>query len=317
MFVALENCPPVVVLMQKIHVSRIMTLMLFAGFALPLDAQIIDNRQGKVFQEEMYFNQQFIWQNKIKSITGVKSIKRPNRAIEQRPDLIAFRFNEVGQLTSLDKISSVLHLVDSLQIFYQRNSLGDLELKTEQGTKGYHTTNYHYDQQGRLDRLSFGKTENLSHEKGKLEPGQAIVVNSETYEWVESAPHVLKKKNYNNYGLHYSNWTLTKNDLGYIQSETEELIMSGRTTTKTYTYQEKGWIAETVSADNQNTATKTEKFRYDELGNLTKVEYFINGKIVREIEVLYKPTLLLEAFLDHDMVTDEVVITKFSFEYYP
>jgi hypothetical protein len=290
-------------------------LFTLIGSAATSIAQIIDNRHGKVFQEEMYFNQQFIWQNKIKSITGIKSIKRPNRPIESRPDMIAFRFNEVGQLQSMDKVSSVLHIVDSTSVTYMRNDLGDLEIITELGTKGYFTTQYQYDQQGRIVRMSYGKTENLSQEKGKLEPGQAIVVNSETYEWQETEPGILKKKNFNNYGLHYSNWTLVKNSLGYIQSETEELIMSGRTTTKTYTYNEKGWIAETVITDNLGNKSKKEKYYYDDLGNLKKVEYFVDGKIIREIEILYKANLLLEAFLDHDMVTDEVIITKFSFEY--
>jgi hypothetical protein len=299
------------------HTFRIILFALVIALSSQIAiGQIIDNSLGKVFQEEMYFNQQFIWQNKIKSITGIKSIKRPNRPIEARPDLIAFRFNQVGQLTSFDKISSVLHIVDSLQVIYHRNSLGDLEIKTEQGSKGYHTTQYHYDQQGRLDRLSYGKTENLSTVQGKLEAGQSILVNSETYEWQESEPGRMKKKNYNNYGLHYSNWTMIKNELGYIQSESEELIMSGRTTTKTYQYNEKGWISETTILDNQSNKSKREKFVYDELGNLKKVEYYSDTQLVREIEILYKPNLLLEAFLDHDISTDEVVITKFSFEYY-
>lgn len=298
------------------YIIRFSLLLLFAGLITSGHAQIIDNRLGKVFQEEMYFNQQFVWQNKIKSITGIKSIKRPNRPIEARPDLIAFRFNEVGQLTSMDKISSVLHIVDSLSITYKRNNLGDLEFVTETGNKGYFTTQYHYDSQGRIDRMNYNKTENLSQEKGKLEPGQTILVNNETYEWQETEQGVLKKKNFNNYGLHYSNWTMVKNELGYIQSETEELIMSGRTTTKTYTYNEKGWVSETTISDNQNNKTKTEKYTYDELGNLKKVQYYNDKELVREIEILYKSNLLLEAFLDHDMITDEVIITKFSFEYY-
>jgi hypothetical protein len=292
-------------------------IVFFCGVSQCMQAQIIDNRHGKVFQEEMYFNQQFIWQNKIKAITGIKSIKRPNRPIESRPDMIAFRFNEVGQLQSMDKISSVLHLVDSLQVLYYRNNLGELEIKTEQGSKGYHTTKYHYDQQGQINRVSYEKTENLSTEKGKLQAGQSILVNAETYEWQQNESGQLKRKNYNNYGLHYSNWTMTMNAMGYLQEESEELIMSGRTTTKVYSYNEHGWISEIVITDNQSDKRKQEKYTYDDLGNLKKVEYFQDSRVIREIEVLYKPNLLLEAFLDHDMITEEVVITKFSFEYYP
>jgi hypothetical protein len=39
-------------------------------------AQIIDNREGKAFQQEMFFSQEFLWQNKVSSITGVCQMKR-------------------------------------------------------------------------------------------------------------------------------------------------------------------------------------------------------------------------------------------------
>ena len=103
------------------------------------NAQIIDNRKGNVFEDENYFNQEFLWQNKIKSVQGSVSIKRPQRPIEQRPDVFIYRFNEVGLLTQLDKVSSVLHLVDSMTIEYKRNDLGEVELRTEKGNRGFFT----------------------------------------------------------------------------------------------------------------------------------------------------------------------------------
>ena len=61
--------------------SAALSLFLIGLAVHSLHAQIIDNRLGNVFKEEMYFNQEFLWQNKIKTITGVTSIKRPNRGI--------------------------------------------------------------------------------------------------------------------------------------------------------------------------------------------------------------------------------------------
>ncbi len=296
------------------YLSSVICLLMLASSA---SAQIIDNRLGNAFKEEMFFNQQFLWTNKVKSMTGSTSIKRPNRPIDKRPDMIVYRFNEVGLLSKLDKVSSVLTIVDSLTIEYERSETGTVEVKKEKGTKGYYTTQFNYDKDGHLARLDFGKAENISLERAKLEPGQIININSETFVWTEVTVGVWKKANYNNYGLHYSNITITKNEMGYMVSEVEELIMSGRTTTRTYTYDEHGWIDKIETRDNTNSPVRTENFTYDALGNLTKVEYKEVDKLQREVEILYTPTMLIEAFLDHDLQNHDIIITKFQYEYYP
>ena len=281
-----------------------------------VQAQLIDNRIGNAFNEEMFFSQQFLWMNKIKSITGVVSIKRPGKPIEQRPDISVYRFNEVGLMTRMDKVTSVKNLIDSLTIKFRRNDLGSVQLREETGTRGYYSTGFVYDDQGRLIRVEYGTAENISTLKNKLEPGRTISLNAESVIWNEQDNGVVRKSVYNNYGLHYSNWTITKNPKGFVESEVEELIMSGRTKTKSYVYNEHGWIAQIESTDNMSSGKKAQTFVYDGIGNIQKVEYFDGVKMTREIEVLYSPTMLVEAFLDHNLETGDIVITKFSYEYY-
>jgi hypothetical protein len=36
---------------------------------------------------------------------------------------------------------------------------------------------------------------------------------------------------------------------------------------------------------------------------------------MREIEILYTRTMLVEAFLDHDLQSHDIIITKFSYEF--
>jgi hypothetical protein len=279
-------------------------------------AQLIDNRIGNAFNEEMFFSQQFLWMNKIKSITGVVSIKRPGKPIEQRPDISVYRFNEVGLMTRMDKVTSVKNLIDSLTIKFRRNDLGSVQLREETGTRGYYSTGFVYDDQGRLIRVEYGTAENISTLKNKLEPGRTISLNAESVIWNEQENGVVRKSVYNNYGLHYSNWTITKNPKGFVESEVEELIMSGRTKTKSYVYNEHGWISQIESTDNMSSGKKAQTFVYDGIGNIQKVEYFDGVKMTREIEVLYSPTMLVEAFLDHNLESGDIVITKFSYEYY-
>lgn len=279
-------------------------------------AQLIDNRIGNAFNEEMFFSQQFLWMNKIRTITGVVSVKRTGKPIEQRPDMSVYRFNEVGLMTRLDRVTSVKNLIDSLTIKFKRNDLGSVELREESGTRGYYSTGYVYDVQGRLIRVEYGTAENISTVKNRLEPGRTIAINSESVMWNEQENGVVRKSVYNNYGLHYSNWTITKNPKGFVESEVEELIMSGRTKTKSYTYNEHGWISRIETSDNLSSGARLQTFVYDALGNVQKVEYFDGKKMTREIEVLYSPTMLVEAFLDHNLDNGDIIITKFTYEYY-
>ena len=285
--------------------------------AISLDtasAQIIDNRLGTAFKEEMYFNHEFLWQNKIRTITVVTSIKRPNRPIEPRPDIIVYRFNDVGLLQQIDKVSSVSSLVDSLTIEFKRNDVGEVELRTENGNHGYKTTRFNYDNSGKLVRLDYGSSQNISSQKNVLEPGRSITVNSETFAYSEGGPGITRKSNYNNYGLLYSNETTTRNELGYVLSDVEELVMSNKTTTREYEYTDKGWVKEITTIVNTEGKPKSEKFFYDEVGNLLKVEYYTEDFLTRELEILYTDTFLIEAMLDHDPVSHDIIIRKFSYE---
>ncbi|MCC6600587.1 MAG: hypothetical protein IT223_07910 [Crocinitomicaceae bacterium] len=291
-------------------------MTVFALFSPLLRAQIIDNRLGNAFKEEMFFNQEFLWQNKIKNATGVVSIKRPNRPIESRPDLVVYRFNEVGLLQQLDKITSVLDLIDSLTIEYHRNIKGELEYKSEVRRSGYQTTRFIYDKEGRLIRLDFGKNENISSEKSRLEPGQMISVSSETFTYIDAGTNAIRKSKYNNYGLLYSNETVTKSDLGYITSDIIELVMSNKITTRSYTYNDKGWVSQVETTDNLSKNSTTEVYSYDNVGNLEKIEYFNGTTLYEELDILYTETMLIEAILRNDLQTHEIVITKFSYDFY-
>ncbi len=301
---------------KQIIKQSVLCLFLLLTASSLMFSQIIDNRSGNAFKDDMFFSQQFLWLNKIKSVTGIKSIKRPNRPIEQRPDIVIYKFNEVGLLNEIDQVTSVLHLVDSLTIQYKRNDLGEVELKRENGSRGYYTTQYNYDERGRLMRLDYGKAENIAQEKGKLIPGQVTNINSESFVWTDNQNGIIRKSNFNNYGLHYSDWVITRNAEGYIQSEVEELKMSGRSVSRLYTYNDKGWIDQIETKDNQSTTVKREVFRYDKLGNLLKLEFFEGSEMVREVEVLYTSTMLIEAFLDHYLRSHDIEITKFTYEYF-
>lgn len=279
-------------------------------------AQIIDNREGKAFQQEMFFSQEFLWQNKIASITGVCQMKRTGKAIENRPDITVYHFNETGQLAKIDAVTSVLTMVDSTHIVFDRNELGLLQNRNELGRNGYATTSFFYDNKGRVSRIDNSVSENKSVEKLKLIPGLTVTVNSETFKYTEPSELILRKESFNNYGLPYSIDLVFRDTAGFVSREEKELILSGKSFSKVYTYNDKGWIAQISTIESgSNKETKRESFHYDRIGNLTKVDYYADSVLKREIEILYTPTSFIEATLDQDMVSKDITITKYSYEF--
>ena len=295
---------------------RNIVILLFVSIVQFAKAQIIDNREGKAFQQEMFFSQEFLWQNKISNITGVCQMKRTGKAIETRPDITVYHFNETGQLAKIDAVTSVLSLVDSTQIVFDRNELGLIQNRNELGRNGYNTTSFFYDHKGRVERIDNSVSENKSIEKLKLVPGLTVTVNSESFKYSEPSTLILRKESFNNYGLPYSVDLVYRDSAGFVTHEAKELTLSGKSFNKHYTYNDNGWIAQISTIENaSNKEIKRETFQYDRIGNLTKVSYFTNAILQREIEILYTPTSFIEATLDQDMGSKDILITKYTYEF--
>ena len=296
--------------------NRTIFSILLVGLVQIAHSQIIDNREGKAFQQEMFFSQEFLWQNKISSITGVCQMKRTGKAIENRPDITVYHFNETGQLAKIDAVTSVLSIVDSTHIEFDRNELGLVQNRNELGRNGYTTTAFFYDQKGQVERIDNSVSENKSIEKLKLVPGLTVTVNSESFKYSEPSSLILRKESFNNYGLPYAIDLIYRDSAGFVTREEKELTLSGKSYTKLYSYNDKGWIAQIPTVESSsNKETKRETFQYDRIGNLTKVSYYSNAVLQREIEILYTPTSFIEATLDQDMGSKDILITKYSYEF--
>ena len=107
-----------------------------------------------------------------------------------------------------------------------------------------------------------------------------------------------------------------RDSAGFVTREEKELTLSGKTYSKIYTYNDKGWIAQISTLESSsNKEIKRENFQYDRIGNLIKVSYYTNSILQREIEILYTPTSFVEATLDQDMGSKDILITKYSYDF--
>ena len=90
--------------------------------------------------------------------------------------------------------------------------------------------------------------------------------------------------------------------------------MSGTRTSNVYQYNDHGWIDAITHIGKEGREEKT-IYSYDDLGNVWKVEFLNGGAVIREVQILYTPTKLIEAILDQDKQTQQIKITKYTYQY--
>jgi YD repeat-containing protein len=84
-------------------------------------------------------------------------------------------------------------------------------------------------------------------------------------------------------------------------------------------YTEQGYMKEKIHWKNLKNLKDFEKweYQYDELGNLTYIDYYKGEIHTTHQEVLYdKSTFMLKALLVQDVPSNFITIIKFNTEYY-
>jgi len=279
--------------------------------------QLIDNMKGAAFNSEMYFNETFLKLNRIENITVSFAMKRTGRPIENKPDLKIFSFNENGQLIKIDAITSILSKIDSSHIAIDRNELGLISQRTEASKRGFTSTLFEYDSKGNVIKTENKTSENESDDKLKLISGLQYSINSETYQYSEPDGMTLQKQCFNNYGLPFATNRVISEPSGYIVREENEQTIGGKSIHILYSYNEHGWISEKKSINPQKPETpiRQELFLYDKYGNLTGFKVYSNGKLIRDLEVIYTPTFFIDAVLDQDMSTKDILISRYTYQF--
>lgn len=298
--------------MQRFFITYIVLVISFTA-----QGQLIDNMKGAAFNTEMFFNETFLKINRIESITVSYAMKRTGRPIENKPDIKIYSFNEQGQLIKIDAVTSVLSRIDSTHIAIDRNELGLVSQRTEASKRGFTSVFFEYDSKGNVIKTENKTSENESDEKLKLVPGFQYAINTETYQYAEPDANTLQKQSFNNYGLPFATTRIIRDPSGYILREENEQTIGGKSNHILYSYNDHGWISEkkTVNPQKPELPIRQEYFEYDKLGNLTGFKVHSNGKLVRDLEIIYTPTFFIDAVLDQDMSTKDILISRYSFQF--
>lgn len=271
---------------------------------------MLNNKEGKAFDNNFNFNRSFIWENKIASITAIKQIKLPGRPINETEWKEVMLFNSTGILEKKILTTQGVNFQDSSSILFNRNDIGQL-FSIEQNKKTETTlTLMSYDSNGKIIREDIKQVLHIQGENSR-----EILVESTTYEYQFPQPNVVVRNNINNYGLTYSAYTIIRNNQGFLLKEIENYFVSQREITTTYEYNEKGWVSKTSQLDNKSAQIEETHFSYDNKGNVTFAKHYINNQLVEEFEVLYNQASMIKAILHQDIASQAITIHKYEYQF--
>jgi hypothetical protein len=270
--------------------------------------QMLDNRNGLAFTDKPFFDSEFIRINKVESLNGRFTYKKPGDIMRNTEYAYVYSFDSLGRLISTFETRKDDGTVDTTWNKYIYNNQ-NLVVEHKRGDgKGFTSTLYAYDEKYRVISESF-----VREYVDSLGVLQRTILNAENMKYEEYDGQV-KKTVYNSYGLPYLQEFSFYNELGYLVERTERLMMTSRTSKITYEYNEKGLMSSIKTIiGSQEVPSEETKFLYDEHGNLQDKHYYRDGVFTTEIEMLYNDrSMLLTYVLTRDVATNFIMILNFK-----
>jgi hypothetical protein len=270
--------------------------------------QMLDNREGAAFSDKPFFSPEFIKINKIKSLNGQFTYKKPGDAMKNTQYKYVYQFDTLGRLVAsyeTRKDDGTKDTTWNIYAYAPDNTL--IEYKKGDG-KGFTTTLFDYDTSKRINRESYARDYIDS-----LKKPHRTVLNSESMRY-EVGDSSIKKTIYNSYDLPYMHEFTYYNSLGYRTEKRQQLIMTTGVTSYKYAYNEKGLLA-SVKTFIQDEVKPSEEsiYLYDDHGNLTEKQYYRNGVYITETEMIYnEKSKLLTYVLTRDVATNFIMILSFK-----
>src|SRR3989338_5204203 len=263
---------------------KYVVVSLFTGLFGFLNAQLLDNSQGKAFTEYPFFNTRFIKASKIKEIKG------------------SYTFKKQGDIVN-----------DTVVRYYTYDGSGNLLSLRINEKRGFMTTYYTYDDQNRVVKEEVWRDIDTLHSLLATDIERSILWNSETMTY-EEYPSQLKRKRFNSYGNQYFENTTTFDSLGYLVSTHDLYTITRDQYTTKYTYANKGWIDRMQVVHNIDSIPLSEMvFAYDQYGNLTSKQEYKNGVFTTEYQVIYSgDTGMLSSVLIREVSSNFISIIRFA-----
>jgi len=293
-------------------------LILFIFISCSFNAQILEINKP-LFNDDPFFNVEFIKANKVKSITGSRSTKKVQDIIRSKGLDYHYDFNPNGTLKQqISTFRSKENGKDTSVISYIYNKHNCLTTKRKNDHFGFYSQNYLLDSRNNIIKKTYCRDENLNSTKGNFELGKQYIIVSDSFSYQKASPKQSKKKFYNNYGKIYKEQINSYNEYGYLIEEYSIFIIGTRKSKITYGYDERGRVNLIDDySDIANNKKLTQKYTYDDLGNVLEINFFKDDHHTTIKQYVYnKKTMLLDAQLIQDVDTKLIRIIQYSYTFY-
>lgn len=294
---------------------RFLLCVLLAGATLA-QAQMLLVEPGTDDPGLLYFNPEFIARNGVRSVSGRAWVKRdgqPMRALDRH---YLYRFGDSGRLgyanNSFGKPGSG---IDTASVMYTYDEAGRLLQELHNDIHGYFALRKEYDEVGRAAHVEHVRLENLSSDRYRFVEGGTTIISDERYTYTMLNDSMWKRTALNDRGRPYQEETFLENALGYLRSIEKRNLITQRRGRITFTYDEKGRLAEREEAADLGMPDRSKwTWTYDNgTGNPLSRDLYRNGELVRHSEFLYtEGTLFLKAIITRNNETGMIDIVRYE-----
>jgi len=283
-------------------------LIVFLFICRLSDAQVLDNRSGDAFTDRPFFNEDFIRENKLKSLKGSFVYKKKGEVMQTTKFKYVYQFDKEGHLSSSFETRPNDGTKDTTWNIYRYNDNNELMIHRKTDGDGYNSIQYAYDDQGRVINENYMREIDSNNQIIRT-----LSFNKESIEYFDFDLQT-KSTRYNNYDLPYLDEFLNYNEFGYLIERVEKFKMASTIYRYAYEYNEQGKLSAIRKSSNQQEVfLEVLRFRYDELGNLIEKHIYKNGMFITDIQIIYNSkSKLLATVITRQVSTGFMMILRFE-----
>lgn len=277
-----------------------------------LHAQMLSPSVYNEPKNHLLFHTEFQKQNGIKSIHGVYSHKRVNERITELPGKLTIEFDQLGRLTCVHDVKQLAGKLDTN--YSQWNYVNNQTSSTfEADAMSYICTVF--EEKGDTIFETAYRTPSL--------PNSTEELTSKNLYWSYEEMCVIEKRSpqrielyHNTIGLPYKRRSISYDDLGYVTSIEDRLLVTDRLKKSCFTYNEGGQLTSRKKYKGTELIEST-IYDYAASGNLMSWYLYKSDQLVKHHEVLYDSRGLVEAIILKHMATERLEIIQYSYKFYP
>ncbi len=291
-------------------------LLIVQGFPVSGKAQILTAEYRPILPDGPRFRAKFMRENGIKRIIGRISTKQKMDRIRSADRERIHKFDRKGRIRRVLTVrgSDDRGKKDTGTIVYRYNERGYLVTIRKNDEKGVYERVFAWDSLGRPTKKVYRRV----GRDGSLPRDKRLTISSEHYEYRRIQAGVLERSYYNNVDRLYKERLIHRDSNEYVTRLRDRWVIGNRRSLTRFEYTNKGWLAAKVTDRNVSDTNRTRlRFRYDEIGNITRYDRYERGVHVKRVEYVYKgDSMLLKARIKKDVASGTLTIVNYSYVFY-